>query len=338
MYLDSEKSLFMSVSITDKLKKVVVPILFKEKEKEYIQLGSGFVISAMGGHAVVITAAHVLDEAIKKSSDKRKIKNVAPFIFDTSVQKAENNDNDICVFFNSSTMGSGAIGTVSMAWGDKYSDLAVLMANIPADYGFKVDTKVTINSKGPSVNTDVIAVGYFGLKDSTNKMAPPGLGSFLRNLFGFTAITGKFSKPIKGKVVELFNNGGIFTKTPCFRVDIPFHSGMSGGAIIDVSGEYPVVCGVISHDSSDKNSAQYGTGEFAIASAIWPALLLELTVNGNYYLKYSYQTESGKSDPKTIKRLLDFIDEGIIQDVSDPINRLVNVKRKSNGSLSFQWI
>lgn len=52
---------------------VVVPILFRHFPGEYEQAGTGFIIAAMGRHALVATAGHVL-EAICQRTKKRVAK------------------------------------------------------------------------------------------------------------------------------------------------------------------------------------------------------------------------------------------------------------------------
>lgn len=50
---------------------IVVPILHRKGDGPFSQMGTGFVIAAMGGHAVVVTAAHVL-KAIMDRTQKAK--------------------------------------------------------------------------------------------------------------------------------------------------------------------------------------------------------------------------------------------------------------------------
>ena len=56
----------------DSLKKSIVPILFKKVGLGTVQIGSGFVIAAMGRSALVVTASHVLEEAINRSKKNGK--------------------------------------------------------------------------------------------------------------------------------------------------------------------------------------------------------------------------------------------------------------------------
>lgn len=286
----------------------VVPILFREiPDGERVHIGTGFVIAAMGAHAVVITAAHVLLDVIHRS-----IPPPPPFLFPDGskepITAVATKAHEHCVLFSFGTQTF--FGEVTHAWGCQTSDLAILCIDLPTSTDKKITQQLRINSTGPLLGDDISVHGYFDIKDASADLIPPGLESLIRHLTqgDLHALAEGRIASLKGKVVECFPDGVALVRGACFRVDQPFNSGMSGGPVIQWRNEMPVVCGVISHDDSDN---AYGTGKWAIASELGRLLDLNLVVNGSYPL--SYASASVPATP--IRCLRDLVRLGVIEDL-----------------------
>jgi len=287
----------------------IVPVLFREfPDGEYVHIGTGFVIAAMGAHAVVITAAHVLLDVIQ-----RTIPQSPPSLFPDANRKTlsavATKKHEHFVLFN---MGSETfLGEVTHAWGCQTSDLAILCIDAPATTNTKIIHQISISSRGPQVGEKISVHGYFDIKDKSADIIPSGFEPLIRHSMSgqLPALVEGQMASIRGHVVERFPDGVALVRSACFRVDQPFNSGMSGGPIIQWYNDIPFVCGVISHDDSDN---AYGTGKFAIASELGTILDLNLTSNGQYPL--SYASASVSNTP--IRCLRDLAQLGVIKDLS----------------------
>ncbi len=296
------------------ISEVVLPILFKGPDGSNVHLGTGFVIAAMGKHAIVVTAAHVLKEAISRTR-KRKASSIFQDGTKETMVARVRDDHELFVLFERN--GRVHYGEVVISWGHVASDLALLCVDLPLDSDYLSSACMNINSRGPNIGEQICAYGYFDLEDRSVELIPPGFEA----LFGPDTgrgpqfIEGKRSQTIFGKVVEVLPEGDIFIRHACFRADLPFHSGMSGGPVVQIIDGNLVVCGVISSDSS-ADELRYGTGERAIASILEPLLSLDLVVDGHYPLTYSYMTKDGPSRPLTVRRLADLVEEGVVSNVA----------------------
>lgn len=285
----------------------IVPILFRElPDGKHVHIGTGFVIAAMGTHAVVITAGHVLLDVIH-----RTIPPSPPSLFPDENRQpltaVAGKKHEHYVLFNTGT--ETFLGEVTHAWGCQTSDLAILCIDVPATTKAKVTLQLSINSMGPEVGEKISAHGYFDIKDKSADLIPPGLEALFTDLMNgdLPSLAEGRMASLQGQVVERFPDGVALVRSACFRVDQPFNSGMSGGPIIQWINETPVVCGVISHDDSDN---AYGTGKWAIASELGRILDLNLTSNGQYPLSYASASVSGTP----IRSLRDLVRLGVIKD------------------------
>lgn len=286
----------------------VVPIFFREHlDREHIHIGTGFVIAAMGAHAVVITAAHVLLDIIHRVTPP-----TPPTLFPDSSNEPLTAISSIkhehYVLFNVGTQT--LVGEVTHAWGCQLSDLAILCIDIPLESNTKITQQLAINSTGPQVADKISVHGYFDVKDKSADLIPSGFESLIRYAMNgdLPALAEGYLASLNGQVKERFPDGVPLVRGACFRVDQPFNSGMSGGPVIQWINEVPVVCGVISHDDSD---SAYGTGKWAIASELGRLLDLNLLVNGQYPLSYT----SASVAPTPIRCLRDLVRLGVIKDL-----------------------
>jgi hypothetical protein len=155
-------------TLLEKVKNVILPIVIEDPNGELTHIGTGFVICAMGKHAIIITAAHVLDEAITRAQPVRHQKLLVPIPETDGPKSLFDSDYKILVFFTLKN-GHSVKVEVLKAYGDEGSDLAIMMVDIPEDIDLIIDTKLIVNSKGPKVESKIIAVGFFDVKDVTSE-------------------------------------------------------------------------------------------------------------------------------------------------------------------------
>lgn len=290
---------------------VVVPILYRKGEGRFNQLGTGFVIAAMGNHALVVTAAHVLREIADRTE-----KVIPPTLFGdgtTQLRKvlAGDEDEQIVVF---KTGTATFQGEVTHAWGCSESDLAILCVDIDPITNQLVTNQFLISSRLPEVGTSVMVYGYFSGCDVSAEIIPTGFEGLIKHLLGDlpSLIEGKVSHNV-GKVVNTFHDRHILVRGPCFQIDVPINSGMSGGPVFQMTERgQPVVIGAMSSDDGTGEDLSLGTGKSAIAASLATLLDMELSVDGQFPLTYSNATVQ----PTKIRTLRGLISLGVIIDIS----------------------
>src|SRR5207248_2873515 len=78
----------------------------------------------------------------------------------------------------------------------------------------------------------------------------------------------------QGLVVERHLGGLRQFKWPVFQVDTSLDSGMSGGPILELRGNEPIVRGVICGDLTLGDNPGVGSGAQAFATELWPTLMM----------------------------------------------------------------
>jgi hypothetical protein len=79
---------------------------------------------------------------------------------------------------------------------------------------------------------------------------------------GFTRALSRRLIVRKGKITELYPDGHILTKGPCFQTTIPTFSGMSGGPVFTVNHEgKAAVLGLISQSTGHTSSSAEDWGD-----------------------------------------------------------------------------
>jgi S1-C subfamily serine protease len=292
---------------------IVVPILFRKGGGTFTQLGTGFVIAAMGNHAVVVTAAHVL----KEISDRTQ-KSAPPALFNDGTTQlrtvlAGDEDEQIVLF---KTAKATFHGEVTHSWGCSESDLAILCVDVDPKANQLVTNQFLISSRLPDVGSPVLIRGYFASSDVSAQMIPPGFEGLIKHLMGGlpSFMEGTVSQ-MGGKVVDVFYDRHILVKGPCFQIDVPINSGMSGGPVFQITeGGQPVVIGAMSSDDGAEEDLSLGTGKSAIAASLVTLLGMELSINGHFPLTYS----NASVQPTIIRTLRDLIALGVIVDTAVP--------------------
>lgn len=292
---------------------IVVPILYRKGGGPFTQLGTGFVIAAMGNHAVVVTAAHVLKEIADRTQ-----KAPSPALFNdgtTQIRRilAGDEDEQIVLF---KTEEATFQGEVTHSWGCSESDLAILCVDVDQKANQLVTNQFLISSRLPEVGSPVMIHGYFASSDVSAEMIPPGFEGLIKQLMGElpSFMDGKVSQMV-GKVVDVFHDRHILVKGPCFQIDVPINSGMSGGPVFQITeGGLPVVIGAMSSDDGTEEDLSLGTGKSAIAASLVTLLDMELSIDGHFPLTY----RNASVQPTKIRTLRDLFTLGVIVDSSVP--------------------
>lgn len=184
-------------------------------------------------------------------------------------------------------------------YNNQVTDVAFLLLAPNEEYKeISLDKQINLLSKGPSKGEEVFVVGYFETEiQSSHHRESDGRAAF-------QSISGKF-QVVRTKVIDVFENGVRDISWPCFQVDCPFYSGMSGGVVLVQRDSELLAAGMISRDLSLSGSA---SGAEAFAALIWPAL--ETT-----FPEKSYQ-RSDETTITPIRSIMEFIRIGVIKDAS----------------------
>jgi len=167
------------------------------------------------------------------------------------------------------------------------SDIAVftiiIPETLPSDLTFS--KKLQIDSGPPKTGNEDKALGYWGM---TTSREDHGIDIHCSLAFR------------EGTIGQVFPIHGPPNKPwPCFHCTTPFDSGMSGGPIVDTSGETDVVIGMVCSDFTLGESLE-GSGPTAISSILWPSMMTKMK---NEHLH-------GIDGPT----LIDFVRRGLIND------------------------
>lgn len=285
----------------------VVPILFRHAPNGYEQAGTGFIIAAMGRHALVATAGHVLDGICNRTK-----KPVAKTLFrdgsdDTSPVIA-GDEHEIVILVQSD--GKTFHAEVFEAWGSKQHDVALLSVSLPENVNAIINKQFLINPSGPKIGDEIYVYGYFDGKDTSTEIIPEGFESLLKTILG--DLPAQFGARIsyqKGRVIKDYADGIGLVRSPCFVVDVPFNSGMSGGVVFEVSENQFVACGLVSSDEGNSSDDVMGTGGHAVAAKLAPLFHMNLDMQGKPPLTYE-----NSFVPKTnILTLKDLVSLGVIE-------------------------
>ena len=226
--MDAQDSFALVPNFGHPIQQCVMPLIVM-KEGEISPVGTGFMIGADG---LMMTAAHVLDEAIKwavtKNNDDGSIETHLEFygLWISAERHGENNDN------------LGGPMPISRIWKLKELDIGYCWITRPLYQGKPLPLRFPIFrlSPGlPKVGDDIIGFGYYSMAALVDNR-------FLRdkrviNYKQDTAFT-------RGKIIEVHPVRRDKAKLhfPCFHTNARFERGMSGGPILNEKGN---VCGVI---------------------------------------------------------------------------------------------
>jgi hypothetical protein len=192
---------------------VVVPILFREAPGDFRQIGTGFVIAAMGRHAFVATAGHVLEQICRLTRPP-----VPPTLFrdgssDAGPVFASLKHETVVLLKNGeNTLYAEAFGS----WGSSAHDIGIFWVEIPDGAEGLFKRQFAINVDGPNIGEEVFVFGYFDGDDESRNMVPAGFESLVNHLMGDIPrfFTGKILTK-QGRVVCDYPEGSGLVRSPC---------------------------------------------------------------------------------------------------------------------------
>lgn len=218
-------------------------------------IGNAFVVAAIKNEGIVLTAAHnvrALDQLAARGSPFRTLSEarLANPHFESRLHRVLGGRPNV----------PGEIPTMNCfsTPGEKDFDVAMGLITLSNDAD-SFPLRFSLKLIPPSVGTQVWAIGWQDFAKIQEEIAETATWSWKT-----TAMT------VGGRISAYSLSGSGLTPGAVFEIEGDFGPGLSGSPVIcDVDG-LPYVCGVVSSSSNKPNTA--------VASAIWPALALEMTV------------------------------------------------------------
>jgi hypothetical protein len=278
-----------------KFQQEVFSVVLINEAGEMTILGSSFVVSRLGNHAICFTARHVIDEMCSMTRN-RKTNPLA------HIPIEDNDDLDI-----NNLVDSGKIKLLTLINGNPYActvtsistqppiDGALLVVELPSNDSNSLNGVLALNSDPLPVGTELILVSF-------NKQEVKRIGKNEFEVYRETSIR-------IGKVLSVENTGSPLVKAPVYITNIPCDPGMSGGPVFiydSTMTRKKEVCGVISSDMSVPESFQScHVDGHSYVSLIWPFAVLNLRDNENQ-----------------IKTVLNMVTDGYIVDYGSTVKGL----------------
>lgn len=260
-------------------------------------IGTGFTIAPDG---LMITAVHVIEEAIKQVVSGRNIDGTIELpqefyaLYLTAKTHGENNELIL-----------GGPLPIHKVWYSKELDIGYCWLTSPIIDGEPLKFPVLRLSPGlPKVGENTLGIGCYSMKGTISGEAKNGKYLIDYNLD--TAFT-------KGTIVEVFpiKRDSSRLSFPCFHTNARFEGGMSGGPIMNEQGS---VCGVIcSSFPLVEDNPEY----ISYASLIWPVL------------GTSIEVATSEGAPSEMLLVYDLIEKGYV--LADETVSKVKVDLKPSG-------
>jgi len=254
-----------------------------------------------GGVAIAMTAAHCLEEAAKHDlPDRVTSAPGSPFQL-YRPQRVWNRIELGTVLRHRELPPFMSLPVdIEEAYSSGATDIAFLLVTPSEEYraSIQLDRALGLFSAGPMKGERVLVVGFFETEvDTSHHRESDGRAAF-------QVTRGKF-QAVQATVIAVYPDGVRDLNWPCFQLDCPLYSGMSGGCVLVHRGDELLAAGVVSRDLS--LSAQ-ASGAEAFAAIIRPALGTELP-------EKQYQRKE-QAQATTIRSIIDLVRVGAIRDVS----------------------
>jgi hypothetical protein len=310
----------MTISEKVALQQVILPVLVATPSGGLIHLGSAFVIAVLGRQALLMTAAHVLQEAVRLDENRPKHHPSAlPEFVDSAIKKQLRHTGKVYVAYRESE-GQSHLACAGQTYINDPSDIALLAVEFASDIPDNVNfrSRLTLDSSPPVIDTPIISAGYGDSKMDHSSDPKTGLSS------------ARFHHTLDyrhGQVTELLGREDpSFSFGPGFRINTAISSGMSGGPVLDKrGGERVVACGINMRDMSliDSNGTS-GSGVRATCLALWPAMAITV----------EHAEIDGVTRPA---RLLELVTRGFVSDLGDPARHVKGVPDPGVTQFSIAW-
>lgn len=249
------------------LEQLVLPLVAVTKDAKWHEVGTAFVIAALDSkRALLLTAAHNI-QAVHRLDDPPRHHPATPAILLPRPQEWINlkSTNVYGMLKSPSEMLLVEIAPSWFNWG---LDTALLLATIRPEHDATFTMHFPLDSRPITVGTPVMAVGYPGMKATST-------ADYDAN--EFRAQINLNLEYRRGTVVALRPQGDTIHKWPGFFVSCALDSGMSGGPVIDLSGDVPLVRGIVGGDLGETmGDATRGSGAQAFVSLLWPAMITKM--------------------------------------------------------------
>lgn len=262
---------------------------------EFHVLGTAFVVCRSNRIAMMLTAAHVLEEIIRIDEAHNTRRPNLDHLGPAKEQHYNFNRTHgfiICL----DDLDREFMAPIVKAWVLGGVDIACVVVELPehvADHKF-LRERLSLDTRPVKVGERVMAIGYSEMSAS-NHASENEQGKFqVSVLYLFCAR--------EGHVTSVDQNTPLSRKIgPAFQTDIPIDSGMSGGVVARLDQDrFPRICGILVSDDSDPTDMRRGTGKASQSAMIWAAAGIPIEIDiGNGLEKI---------------RLLDLIRNGIIED------------------------
>ena len=310
----------MTISEKVALQQVILPVLAGAPAGRLVHLGTAFVVVALGRQALLMTAAHVVREAIRL--EERRAKHhptVPPEFLGAKVTKETLRAVNLYVSYRENDT-TGHLASVAHTYINDPSDIALLVVefgtDIPANVLFI--SRLALDSSPPSTGTPIIAAGYGDSKMELSTDLDSGLG------------TARFNHKLDyrhGNIIELLGRKDpSFRFGPGFRVNTAISSGMSGGPVLNKNyGDQVVACGINTSDISlsDSNEGS-GSGVRATCQALWPAMAITV----------EHADIDGVTRPA---RFLELVKRGFVSDLGNPVEHVKGVPDPGITEFTLEW-
>lgn len=259
------------------IRNVVVP-LYETRGPDWKGLGSASIIASFGQTAIFLTARHVLEAVVNEVDKQRRVyPRISSLV--AIIDAAENS----------------FIAEVYQLSISEFSDIGFGVLIAPGEKQF--GPCLAIDPSPVIPGTKVRALGYSGFPIWHKQ-------DWDAQRFGVTLHF--YLQSREGAAIDRHLGGVRHLKWPVFHVDTNFDSGMSGGPVIEIRGTEPIVRGVICCDMSIGSDLSIGGGGQALASELWPILMMPFPFNLDFFAE--------DETPLKINTLFDLIRERFLID------------------------
>ena len=252
------------------LESVVLPMVIIGPDGTPQPVGTASIVATVERQLLILTARHNIDHV--KNVDQPygdRAHPSTPDIFRAELSKDIVIKNTYCYLVFPSLEGNKYSPIRSVAYKPEF-DIALGYCVLPD--GIELPAPLAIDTNPPQVGMKGRAIGYVGMNARIIQLdeRPSDI------LWEFE---GQFSMS-DCEVIGAEPRGSSLCRSPCFQINVPIHSGMSGGPVINFPDDKtPALCGILTSDLSiNPDTPTKASGEKAMASALWVSVSLSMWV------------------------------------------------------------
>jgi len=281
------------------LEQLVLPLVAVTKDAKWHEVGTAFVIAALDPkRALLLTAAHNLKAVHRLDDPPRHHFSTPDILLPRPAEWIDLKSTNLYGMLKSSP--EMVLVDMAPSWFNWGLDAALLLATIRPELNATFTMHFPLDSRPVTVDTPVMAVGYPGMKATST-------ADYEAN--EFRAHVNLNLECRRGTVVALRPEGDTIHKWPGFLVSFALDSGMSGGPVIDLSGDAPVVRGIVGGDVGEEEDWRPGSGAHAFVSLLWPAMITKMRAT-----EFTFVRPDQPPLVLTDATLLDLVRSGIVDD------------------------